>query len=71
MVENLVKYTNEAYRKIKTVYDNCVMNFIDEIKFEMISDRKKKEQPAPPPLVQQTPLRVRDVATGILTTVWV
>jgi hypothetical protein len=56
MALNLVKYTNESYQKIKVIYDNCVMNFIDEEKFELVSDRKKKE--STPPVRNHIPLAI-------------
>jgi hypothetical protein len=43
MVDNLVVYTNESLRKVKALYDNCVMEFIDPITFEMVSDSKKRK----------------------------
>jgi hypothetical protein len=41
MVENLVVYTNESLRKVKVLYDNCVMEFVDPIRMVMESDSKK------------------------------
>jgi hypothetical protein len=38
MVGNLVNYTNENLRKVKILYDNCVMEFIDPVSLEMVSD---------------------------------
>jgi hypothetical protein len=29
MVENLGEYVNESLRKVKLLYDNCVMQFLD------------------------------------------
>ena len=41
MVENLAVYTNESLRKVKVLYDNCVMEFVDTTKMVMESDSKK------------------------------
>jgi hypothetical protein len=41
MVNNLIEYTNEVLRKVKVLYDNCVMEFIDAEKLVMVSDSKK------------------------------
>ena len=41
MVGNLVEYTNESLRKVKVLYDNCVMEFVDPNRMLMVSDSKK------------------------------
>jgi len=41
MVGNLVEYTNESLRKVKVLYDNCVMEFVDPNRMIMVSDSKK------------------------------
>ena len=41
MAKNLINYTNESLHKIKVLYDNCVMEFIDVEKLVMVSDSKK------------------------------
>lgn len=41
MVGNLAEYTNESLRKIKVLYDNCVMEFVDTNRMLMVSDSKK------------------------------
>jgi hypothetical protein len=64
MALNLVKYTNDSYQKIKVIYDNCVMNFIDEEKFEFVTYRKKKEQP--PPVRNHIPLAVAVTAVPVV-----
>jgi hypothetical protein len=43
MVDNLIEYTNESLRKVKALYDNCVMEFIDPISLETVSDSKKRK----------------------------
>lgn len=47
MAKNLVVYTNESLRKTKVLYDNCVMEFIDVEKLEMVSDSKKRKPVVP------------------------
>jgi hypothetical protein len=44
MVDNLVNYTNENLRKVKILYDNCVMEFIDPVSLEMVSDSAKRKE---------------------------
>jgi len=41
MVENLAVYMNESLRKVKVLYDNCVMEFVDTNRMVMESDSKK------------------------------
>jgi hypothetical protein len=43
MAKNLMEYTNESLQKIKVLYDNCVMEFIDVEKLEIVSDSKKRK----------------------------
>jgi len=41
MMNNLIEYTNESLRKMKMLYDDCVMEFVDSEKLIMVSDSKK------------------------------
>jgi hypothetical protein len=47
MAKNLVVYMNDSLRKTKVLYDNCVMEFIDVEKLEMVSDSKKRKSVVP------------------------
>ena len=45
MMDNLVVYTNESLRKVKVLYDNCVIEFIDPVTYDTVSDSKKRKVP--------------------------
>ena len=42
MIINIVNYTNDSLRKVKTLYDDCVMQFIDIDKMEIVYDSPKR-----------------------------